>query len=192
VRQTGPSGTVLIGGKVINLSNPSAGSSTKKIVTSSGQGDVAASVTRSFGGEENSPLFEVKGIITFGTANSDDGLGTGQNDYSIQSDVTQTFDKWTLAAGLGYTATGKISAVRLNNVFYGSVDAAYGFDEKTKGGLTLNTSQAYISGASAPLDLTTYYAYNVTKESKIQVYINKGLSNGSADWSTGLTGTFEF
>ena len=64
--------------------------------TQSGLGDVVAGVTRNLIDVTSSgTLIDLTGKIKFGTADAGKGLGTGENDYAAQVDLTQTVSRLT-------------------------------------------------------------------------------------------------
>ncbi|OZB69926.1 MAG: hypothetical protein B7X36_13675, partial [Thiomonas sp. 14-64-326] len=53
--------------------------------------------------------------------------------------------------------------------------------------------QSMVAGASAPSDLIAAWNYNLTPNgSGFQVYVDKGLSNGSANFGVGIGGQIVF
>lgn len=91
IRITGPGNVVGGAEDIIQLRQ--TGAATRH--TASGLGDVVAAASYSV--YENRPaglLVDVTGKIKFGTADETKGLGTGENDYAIQGDVTKGFGKF--------------------------------------------------------------------------------------------------
>src|SRR6266852_2456897 len=100
--------------------------------TDSGLGDVVASAFGTLIPEAgNLPWIDLGVKIKFGTADDTKGLGTGKNDYSLQADVTKTYDKFTAFVTLGYKWVGDPPGFALNNVLYGGVGGAYKFATRT-------------------------------------------------------------
>lgn len=186
LRQTGPTGGLIIRGRPIR-------GATGRVATVQGIGDVTASVTRYLSSDnQNSPLLDVKALIKFGTADATKGLGTGKQDYSIQGDLAQSYGAFTLSGTLGYAYIGSPIGVRLLNIYYGSLDGAYKISAHSKWGLTFNAEQTTTAGSPGPRDLTLYWNYNLTKASNLQLYVLKGLSDGSSDSGGGAAVTFDF
>src|SRR5215471_16743727 len=64
------------------------------VTTQSGLGDIVAAATYIlYAGDASAPGWDLTGKIKFGTADANKGLGTGENDYSVQVDVYKTFDR---------------------------------------------------------------------------------------------------
>jgi hypothetical protein len=175
IRVTGP-GTVIPGVGTV------AGRSTVPITTESGLGDIVAAATYAFDmGGGSAPALDVTGKIKFGTA----GLGTGENDYSVQVDIYKTFDRITGFGTLGYSVLGSSPSIPLNNVFYGAVGASYKFNDEVSGGLSLYLRQAPSSTSGDQADLTAFVTYKFAPLWKLQGYVLTGLANGSPDWAIG-------
>lgn len=165
----------------------------REIGNVSGIGDVSASVTRYFfGDDENAANFGLKALVNFGTADESKGLGTGKNDYSIQGDVSKLFGPATLSATLGYTVVGKVEGLDMRNIYYGALDAAFNVSDKLTTGLTLNFGMSTLAGTPNPRDLTIYLSYPVSKTTRLSVYLLKGFSDGSPDHGNGASLAFDF
>lgn len=190
LEQTGPAGT--IAGK---RRRPATG--INRIVTEKGLGDVTGSATRYLIDDDKTGIsVDVKGEIKFATANQSKGLGTGKNDYSLQSDIYKDYEKLGLSGTLGYSVLGSPGKVVVNgvseniifhNVFYGSVGSTYKITEMTKVGLTYNMQQASEKGAYKQKDITADLNIKLSKTTKLQFYLLKGLANGSPDKGFGAS-----
>jgi len=165
-----------------------------EIASVNGIGDVSASVTRYFiGDNEDAANFSLKALVNFGTADTNKGLGTGKNDYSLQGDVSKAFGPvTTLSATLGYTVVGKLDRLDMRNIYYGALDAAFDVSEKLTTGLTLNFGMSPFAGAPNPRDLTVYLSYPVSKNARLSVYLLKGFSDSSPDRGNGASLAFDF
>ena len=97
-----------------------------------GLGDIVAGVTRNIIDIGSSgTLVDLTGKVKFGTADAGKGLGTGQNDYAVQGDVTQSVTSAISVFGsLGYKFIGSPAGAQLNNVVvYGEACAAFKISE---------------------------------------------------------------
>src|SRR3546814_14302039 len=56
---------------------------------------------------------------------SDEGLGTGQEDYSGLLDAYQQFGEWTVFGGVGYTTFGDSAFIRLRDAWSANGGTAY-------------------------------------------------------------------
>ena len=96
------------------------------IVTESGLGDILASVTvfDVLASSNGDLAMDLTGKIKFGTADEEKGLGTGEQDYSLQADVFRFFDKATLMGTAGYALRGDPESYDLDDTFYASLGAS--------------------------------------------------------------------
>ena len=87
------------------------------VTTESGIGDVLAALTvydvLVLG--QGDYAMDLTGKVKFGTADEDDGLGTGENDYSIEANLFRFFDRFTLLGVGGYVVRGDPPEVDLQN-----------------------------------------------------------------------------
>ncbi len=159
--------------------------------TESGLGDIVAAATYNVFAR-GATVIDLTGKIKFGTADADKGLGTGQNDYSVQVDGYQTYGRFTALATLGYSVLGSSDAIQLDNVFYASVGGAYKFTDLTSGGLTFDFRQAPSATSGERRELTAYVAHKLSGAWKAQAYVLKGFADGSPDYGVGATVTRSF
>ena len=168
VRQTGPAGS--IAGRIRRRPRQ-----VRPVVSDSGSGDSTVSATRYLvQGDQAGVTWDIGAVIKFDTGDVKKGLGTGANDYSLQTDLAKNFDKLALTGTLGYSWLGSpgfvvINGVRENlqfkNVIYGSVDGSYSIGTDTKAGLMYFQEQATEVGGFPQKDVTAYLSIN-TSDSK--------------------------
>jgi len=155
--------------------------------TDSGLGDVVASAFGTLIPEAgNWPWVDLGVKIKFGTADEIKGLGTGENDYSFQVDITKTYDKFTAFATLGYKWVGDPPGFELNNVLYRGVGGAYKFAPRTSAGAFIDYRQAASPGQDNPQELMLYANHKLSPDLSLVVYIYRGFSDGSPDIGGGL------
>jgi hypothetical protein len=158
-----------------------------------GLGDVIGQITRNvFEATSSGTLVDFTGKIKFGTASASKGLGTGENDYLAQVDLTQRITSLIAAFGsVGYRFVGNPPGANLHNAAYGEVGGAYKISDATRAGLIFDASQAI--GPSGPqADVTAYLSQQLSRAWKVQVYGVRGFANGSPDWEGGGMVIFKF
>src|SRR5579859_5578863 len=167
IEVTGP-GNVVPGIGRANAVQGKKGAAVSGTSTESGLGDITGAVTYNlFAGGASEPAIDLTGKIKLGTADRDKGLGTGENDYSAQVDIYQAFGRITGFATLGYSILGSSSAIPLDNVFYGTVGAAYKFDDSLSGGAMLDLRQAASSFSGPRRELTGFVNYKLDRVWKV-------------------------
>ncbi|MBI4990340.1 MAG: hypothetical protein HZC23_16110 [Rhodocyclales bacterium] len=161
--------------------------------SASGQGDVVAGIGRTLVENAASGLIvDVAGKVKFGTADADKGLGTGKNDYALQTDVSQGFGSLSAIGTLGYKVMGDPPGLNLRNVWFGSVGAAWKLAPTTSAGVMLDLRQASVSGGRRQREVTFYAAYKLGATARLQGYLVRGLADGSPDLGIGASLSAQF
>ena len=181
---TGP-GSVI---SLINGMGPTGVAAANTPVTRSGLGDVVVAATHNaYNGGPSGLMINLTGKVKLGTASSTKGLGTGKNDYALQSELYQVTGNLTTFGTLGYKVYGNPVGYNLNNVFYGSLGGSYKFDQETNGGIMLNLGQKVTARGSSRLEALFFVSHKLDKTWKTQGYVLKGFTNGVPDWGVGAT-----
>lgn len=176
---------------VINGVGLTGAAVTNTITTRSGMGDVIAAATHNaYNGGASGLLVNLTGKVKFGTASSAKGLGTGKNDYSLQSEVYQMQGNLTSFATVGYKIHGAPVGYVLNDVFYGSLGGSYKFDQETNGGMMLNLGQKSTAKGSSRMEAIFFASHRFDKNLKAQGYVLKGFSKSVPGWGAGATIAF--
>jgi hypothetical protein len=186
---TAPSGTVVTGGGGGDVVVP--GSGPRK--TEEGLGDIIAGVTyRDILNTERSAdlAVDLTGKVKFGTADEDKGLGTGENDYTVQTDVYKFIDRFTPYATLGYRYRGDPPGANLDNGWLFTLGSMYDISDRLGCSLDYYFRESSVAGADDPQELTAAVDYRITQTENLRGYAIKGLSDGSPDWGLGLMVTF--
>lgn len=161
--------------------------------TQSGLGDVVVAATHAVYSDAASGLMvNLTGKIKFGTASSAKGLGTGKNDYAVQSGLYKTTGQLTTFGTLGYKVYGKPAGYRLNNVFYGSLGGSYRFSAETNAGMMLNLRQRTTAAGSPLREAFLFISQKMNDRWKSQGYLLKGFTNSSPGWGVGASATYLF
>ncbi len=160
--------------------------------TQSGLGDIVAGVTRNvFEAANAGTLVDLTGKVKFGTADASKGLGTGENDYAAQVDLTQSVTALITAFGsIGYRVIGVPSGIDLHNVVYGEVGGSYKISAAMRAGIILDASQS--ASTSPQREVTAYLTQQFAERWKVQGYVVHGFASGSPDWGGGGTVTLSF
>ena len=190
VRQTALAGQIA-GSRVIGVGGSNS------IVSQAGLGDASASVTHYvYDDDETGVSIDVKGEIKFATGDQSKSLGTGKNDYSVQLDVYIDNDNLGVSGTIGYSVLGSpgdvvINGVQqniiLNNVYYGSLGVSYNATENIKVGLMYDMQQAAEIGGYPPRTVKANLNIKLSESNRLQLYISKGQSDGSPEWSSGAS-----
>ena len=186
IRITGPGGVVggVDGGLVI-------GTGSNKRMTEQGIGDVVVSTSYALDTLwDSGPFVDLTGKIKFATADEEKGLGTGENDYSLQIDVANTYGQVTPFATLGYKFMGDPSGIELDDIWFGSVGFDYKISSSLNGGVSLDFREATFSGSDDPREAVGYLNWKLSNNLSVMSYGVIGFSDGSPDTGVGLQLTY--
>jgi hypothetical protein len=158
------------------------------MTTESGLGDVIGSATLYdvFKSDRLGLAIDLTGKIKFGTADEDKGLGTGENDYTVQADVFKFVDEFTWIGSLGYTLRGEPDDLDLDDVLSASVGGTYKFNPDVRGGLFFDFRESAVSGDDDIRELSGFVSRRISDDWRIQVYALAGLSDSSPDLGGGI------
>lgn len=169
---------------------PGGGAST---VSSAGLGDVVAAASYNvFYDAASSFGADLTGKVKFGTANRDKGLGTGENDYSVQVDLYKGFGKYSVLGGVGYNVLGSSESIPLNNVYNITAGMTYKIDDRMTSGLNFDARERVSATAYPMREVTAFVSNKLGSHAKAQLYVLKGLADGSPDWGAGASLAYAF
>ena len=159
------------------------------VATTRGLGDVVLSATvyDVYASPAGALALDLTGKVKFGTADEDSGLGTGANDYSLQADVFRFFDGFTLMGTLGYSLRGDPPGYELDDTPYASLGGSWSWREGTSVGAFYDYRAAAYAGAPASSELSGSITTALGRHGRAECYVSTGLSDGSPDWSAGLS-----
>lgn len=137
--------------------------------------------------------FDVYSKVKLGTASYSEGLGTGRNDYEVGGGINgYVSPNGYPFADIGYRIVGSPPGVPLNNIVTYDAGYSYVLDQKNTWTLMFTGHQAEQSNRSAPADLVLAWNYNPNAAGGLQVFVDKGLTNGSSDYGVGVGGHLNF
>ena len=181
IHLTAPTGTVQSDGTIIPGTGP--------IVTESGMGDVVAGVTYrdAFNSEIASDVaIDFTAKVKFGTADVDKGLGSGENDYTIQTELYKFIDRMMLFGILGYKFRGDPPGVDLNDSLITFVGGNYRLSPAFRTGVDFYYQEALFSGADNQVELSVFLGYKLSNTQNLRSYLIKGFGDASPDWGVGV------
>ena len=135
---------------------------------------------------------DLTGKLKFGTADVDDGLGTGENDYSLEANLFRFFDQFTLLGVGGYLVRGDPPDVDLQDGFFASLGGTYRVTEKARAGLFYDYREASIDGNDALQEISATLSSRLGTTWWTSAYLLAGIGDGSPDWGVGISFTAGF
>lgn len=124
--------------------------------------------------------------IKLPTASKSDGLGTGKTDYELGSGFEWTIGKSVFPfVKAGYRFVGKPSGKNLRNIVTYQAGSTFALAPRNYLTLMYSGREATQSGFSSASDVLIAWDFQVGKGTSLQLYGDKGLSNGSPDFGLG-------
>lgn len=167
-------------------------SSTKD--TQSGFGDVTA--TGMYNAYYNSASrfgIDVGGKIKFATADDDNTLlTTGENDYSVQTDLFKGFGDTTLFGTLGWTRKGDPSGIDYRNPWYFTLGFSNKLSDANSWGASYDFRQKLTSSGDPVSEAMLFFTHRYSKEWRVQAYAVTGFSDASPDLGAGVSIAYGF
>ena len=157
-------------------------------VTDSGLGDVMGALTLYdlYVSDSADFVVDVTGKIKFATADEEKGLGTGENDYTLQFDAYKFFDRLSLQGTAGYRLRGDPPGVDLDDVLIASVGGAYLASSDTLVGMYFDYRQSSISGTDDIQELSGFASFRLGRAWRMELYAFTGLTDSSTDFGGGI------
>lgn len=183
---TGPGSAINIMNGVTIIPAP-----TNAPITRSGMGDVVAAATHNvYDGGATGLTVNLTGKVKFGTASRNQGLGTGENDYALQSELYQVTGNLTSFGTVAYKTYGSPPGYTLINGFYGTLGGSFRLKENTNAGALISAGQATTSTGSTRMETIFFVNNKFDRNLKAQGYVLKGLTNNVPDVGLGASITY--
>jgi hypothetical protein len=153
----------------------------------SGLGDITAAYTWfAYPGTDTYPIVDVTGRVKFPTADEDKGLGTGEMDFALETDLIKGIDRHSLFVTLGYKIFGDKPDFEIDNVFYTSIGDSYRYSPATSFGAFFDARQATTEFNDGISELTGFVSHRLAPKWKLMSYLVAGFSDASPDWGVGV------
>lgn len=151
----------------------------------SGLGDIvlAASWTAIQGAQW---LLEFGGKVKLATADEKAGLGSGKNDYAVQTEIYRSLDRHTLFGTLGFKKMGDPEGTQLKDPFYASLGWSMRAGPRTSLGLSYDFRQKIQESGAQIREATGFLTHKLDDNWKLQTYLVTGFSKASPDLGGGL------
>lgn len=185
-----PNGAVLSGGNVVSRKNAAT-----QTHSASGIGDIwlAAHYTV-LPSQGLMPAVVPFAKVKFGTASASQGLGTGKNDYELGLGLDETIGTRIFPfVHVAYRFVGNPPGDNLRNIWTYNLGSSFVLDSRNILTGMFSGAQSEQPGYNGPADLVVAWNYNITSAGTgFQVFVDKGMSNGSPDYGVGLGGQVVF
>jgi len=133
-------------------------------------------------------VLKFTGKIKFPTADENKGLGTGEYDYTLETQFIKQVDQFTPFATLGYTYVGKTSESILNNRYYANFGSVYRLNSQFNTGLMYTYKQASSDERNSDQKVISFFNWKIPQSAwSIDGYVMAGLTNATPDAGAGFS-----
>src|SRR5262249_4827862 len=126
------------------------------------------------------------------TAPANLGLGTGKTDYGFGVEVDKQLSPILLFGDLGYTVTGKVLGLDLQNRVAGSLGIGGKLSNSTVISGSLDWRQSIVRGNKNPTQLVGVITHRLSPTVNVSPTAYFGLNNSSPDFGGGIELSFKF
>lgn len=157
--------------------------------TESGLGDVSASLT-AFNVVYNGDLglaLDITGAFKFGTADREQGLGTGEDDVTLYFDGYKFFDNATLFASAGYRWRGEPPEVILEDVLLATLGVTSVIGDGRLFGASVDYRESAIAEFDDITELQAFFVLPLGDAWDLEIYAFTGFTDSSPAWGAGFT-----
>jgi hypothetical protein len=171
---------------------PCAGSATAPR-TVSGLGDVMlAGSVNMVESIESRVLVDLTGKVKLGTADETECLGTGENDYYLQGDISKGFGAFSAFGSLGWRKMGDPPGTDFKDPLYFTVGGSYRLSQTNSLGFAYDYRQKLLDGRDPLSEATLYLTHRFSATFRVQGYVVSGFSDSSPDFAIGAVATRSF
>lgn len=129
---------------------------------------------------------DLSGRVKLPTSDEDEGLSTGETDYSVGAEASYPLGAWTPFFGVGYRMPGDPEGIDLDNSFSASVGTSYTLTERSVLIFSYDYAQATSDAVEDAHELFAGYSGPVAGRVNWTIYGIAGLSDGSPDAEGGV------
>lgn len=131
-------------------------------------------------------------FIKFPTANSSDGLGTGEFDAGAGIEVTKWLGDFHLTGEGMYTWQGKADGFGLKNYFSYTGGVGYQLTEKLEPMVVVKGATAPSDYSSELLEVRARLIWTITSSTTLDLYGSRGIADSSPEYGGGIAVIYSF
>lgn len=153
----------------------------------SGIGDISLAVTYFLPqGADKELYLYLTGWVSLDTGDEQNGLGSGEKSYAIEASIDKYIGDELYFGTVGYQFFNDAVDVDYDNSLYGLVGLMRPWNNQTSLGGSLYYSQAATPGFDNIVELSGLFRHKLDRQRTLYGYILLGMSDGAADWGTGV------
>jgi hypothetical protein len=182
-------GVIVSGGTVVGTRGGGTTTATKK----SGLGDIWIESRYRFRGTGAGPDISPYVKVKFGTASYSDGLGTGKNDYEGGVGIEWIVGRNTFPfLDVGYRYVGSPPDRNLRNIAAYEGGSTFRVDEHDFLSAIFSGHESTEAGFANSAEILLAWNYETTPGNGTQLYVDKGLTDGSPRYGIGVSAYTRF
>ena len=172
-----------LGNVLVNVGGVTQAVAGAEVTTSSGPGDVIASlVYRVPPWAERVPFVDLRLDVKLPTADETKGMGTGEVDASVQVDLSQDFSGIVGFATLGYTWRGETTLFPgLSDAAFAQIGLAVPLNDRVNIGAYYDYREAASKFSAESHELLPYVNWQLSDHWSVTGLISTGFTEASAD-----------
>ena len=153
-----------------------------------GIGDVVLSAGYTYfpTGPSALPVVSLTGKVKLATADEDEGLGTGEEDYTLQLEISKTFGWFSPFAGVGYKFIGDPKGVSFEDKLFASGGFSVDLGDRVDVGIVYDWAQSAVKGNPDIHELSPFASIKLGDHFAMDPYALVGLSQAAPDWGLGM------
>lgn len=163
-----------------------------------GIGDIPLKVSYYYMPNTEQPLlkssfFKFSGQIKFPSADENKGLGTGEFDYTLETQWIKPMEHYTPFTTLGYTYVGKTSESILVNRWFYKVGTVYQWQKNFQSGIMYTYKQPSSKPRQSDQKLIGFFNWRLPESQwGIEGYTLAGLTNAAPDYAVGVSFSYYY
>lgn len=159
----------------------------------SGLGDIILrSGAIAFFEDTNTPQIRPSLFVKCPTANSDNGLGTGQFDAGVGVDASKWFGHLNVNGEAFYTWQGKAKGFGLKNYLSFTTGVGYQLTENVRPILILKGATAPSTSSGELLEARARVLWSLNGTTALDLFVSRGITESSPDYGGGLAVSYSF
>jgi len=171
--------------------NSSASGSSSSDVSGLGDIILRLGVIALFEGDK-APQLRPSLFVKFPTANTSDGLGTGEFDIGAGVDATKWFGNLHLIGEGFYTWQGRADGFGLNNYFSYTAGVGYQLTKSVEPMLLVKGATPPSASSGALLEARARVIWSLSDTTSLDLYGSGGIADSSPDYGGGLSVIYSF
>jgi hypothetical protein len=157
-----------------------------------GVGDITATATFHALPSTDGLNVDLTGRVKLPTADEKKGLGTGETDFYLQTDLYRRYGSVTPFGSVGYRFLGNSPLYQLEDGFYASAGSVFRISDPTSLGILADWRSRIVPGGDHALEGTIFLTHNATERWNLMGYVLKGFTDASPDIGVGGMATYRF